>query len=134
MCFNKVSIKHPNVCIETKNELVCTFSFLGKTSVASLEIKKRLQNATGRTLPYCKFKVIFKTPSKFVYHFSNMCFLKNSALVSFIVLSVITATLFIAAKQFLHHIGSEHIGFSHLTNKHLKMLRINYFRLPDLWL
>ena len=102
MCFNEVSIKHPNICIVPKKELVCTFSFLGKTSVASLEIKKTTENATGRTLPYCKLKVIFKIPSKFVYHFSKMCFLKKSALVLFIVLSIITATLFIAAKQFLH--------------------------------
>ena len=69
MCFNKVSINCPNICIVSKKELAGTFSFLGKNSVASVKIKKGLQNATGRTLPYCKLRVIFKTPSKFVNHF-----------------------------------------------------------------
>ena len=31
--------------------------------------KKRLQNAIERTLPYCKLKVIFKSPSKVVKYF-----------------------------------------------------------------
>ena len=66
MCLDKVFIKHPNICIVPKKELVCTFSFLAKTSV---EIKKRLQNATERTLPYCKLKVIFKTLSEIVNYF-----------------------------------------------------------------
>ena len=34
-----------------------------------MEIKKGLQNAIERTLPYCKLKFIFKSPSKIVDHF-----------------------------------------------------------------
>ena len=66
MYLGKVFIKHPNICVVPKKELVCVFLFLGKKS---LEIKKRLQNAIERTLPYCKLKVIFKSPSKIVDHF-----------------------------------------------------------------
>ena len=89
-------IKYTNVCVVPKKELVCVFPFLGKNS---LEIKKRLQNAIERTLPYCKLKVIFKSPSKIVnrFHFKDVL-PKNSALASFI-LSVIAAKLFITAKQ-----------------------------------
>ena len=65
MYLHKVFIKRPNICIVPKKELVCVFPFLGKKS---LEIKKRLQNALERTLPYCKLKVIFRSP-KIVDHF-----------------------------------------------------------------
>ena len=62
--------------------------------------KTRLQNAIERTLPYCKLKVIFKLPSKIANHFHfKDVLLNNSALASFIVLTVIAATLFITAKQ-----------------------------------
>ena len=57
MCLDKVFIKHPNICIVSKKDLVCVFPYLGKKS---LEIKKRPQNAIERTLPYCKLKVISK--------------------------------------------------------------------------
>ena len=64
---NKVSIKHPNICIvPKKKEEVCVFPFLGKNS---LEMKKWQQNTIERTLPYSKLKVIFKSPSKIVNHF-----------------------------------------------------------------
>ena len=66
MYLDKVFIKHPNICVVPKKELVCVFAFLGRKS---LEIKKRLQNAIERTLPYCKLKVIFKSLSKIVNHF-----------------------------------------------------------------
>ena len=66
MYLDKAFIKHPDICITPKRELVCVFPFLGSKS---LEIKKRLQNAIERTLPYCKLKVIFKSPSKIVNHF-----------------------------------------------------------------
>ena len=59
--LDKVLIKYPNICIVTKKELVCVFPFLGKKS---LEIKKLLQNAIERKLPYCKLKGMFKSPSK----------------------------------------------------------------------
>ena len=70
MYLDKVFIKHPNICVVQKRELVCVFPFLGKKS----EIKKRLQNAIARTLPYCKLKVIFKSPSKIVnrFHFKDV--------------------------------------------------------------
>ena len=42
MYLDKIFIKHPNICIESKKELVCAFPFLGSKS---LEIKERLQNA-----------------------------------------------------------------------------------------
>ena len=66
MYLDKLFIEHPNICIMPEKELVCVFPFLGKKS---LEIKKRLPNAIERTLPYCKLKVIFKSPSKIVNHF-----------------------------------------------------------------
>ena len=66
MYLDKVFIKHPSICVRPKKELVCVFPFLGRKS---LEIKKRLQNAIERTLPYCKLKVIFKSSSKIVDHF-----------------------------------------------------------------
>ena len=53
MYLDKVFIKHPNICIVPKKELVCVFSFPGKKS---LEIKKQLQNAIERTLPYRKLQ------------------------------------------------------------------------------
>ena len=61
MYLDKVYINiHPNICIVSKKKLVCVFPFLGKES---LEIKKRLQAAIERTLPYCKLKVTFKSQS-----------------------------------------------------------------------
>ena len=39
MDLGKVFIKHPNICVVPKKELVCVFPFLGKKS---LEIKKQL--------------------------------------------------------------------------------------------
>ena len=66
MYLDKVFIKYPNICVVPKKELVCVFRFLGRKS---LEIKKRLQNAIERTLPYCKLKFIFKSLSKIVDHF-----------------------------------------------------------------
>ena len=82
MYLDKVFIKYPNICIVPKRELVCVFSFLGRKS---LEIKKRLQNAIERTLKafsnhHLKLSTIF---------ILKMCFLKNSALASSTVLSVI---------------------------------------------
>ena len=59
MYLDKVFIKQPNICTEKKKESVCVFPFL---ATKSLEIKKQLQNAIEKTLPYCKLKVIFKPP------------------------------------------------------------------------
>ena len=105
MYLDKVFIKHPNICVVRKNQLVCVFPFLDKKS---LEIKKQLQNAIERTLPYSKLKVIFKSLFKIVnrFHFKDML-PKKLCLATFIVLSVIAATLFITANKmpFLHQIS-----------------------------
>ena len=66
MYLHKVFIKCPNFCIVPKKELICVFPSLGRKS---LEIKKQLQNDIERTSPYCKLKVIFRSPSKIVKHF-----------------------------------------------------------------
>ena len=54
-----------------------------------------------------------------------MCFPKNSALASFIVLSVIAAMLFIMAKENtkIYARAAEHMGISYLTNKRLKNVK-----------
>ena len=97
MYLDKVFVKHPNICVAKKKELVCVFPFLSKKS---LEIKKRLQNAIERTLPYCKLKIIFKSPSKIVNHFHFKDALpKKLCSGVFIVLSVKAATLIFTAKQ-----------------------------------
>ena len=57
MHLYKVFIKHQDICIVPKKELVCVFSFLSKKS---LEMKKWLRISIERTLPYCRIKVIFK--------------------------------------------------------------------------
>ena len=69
--LDKVFIKHPNISVVPKKELVCVFPFLGKKS---LEIEKRLQNTIERTLPHCKLKVIFKSLSKIInrFHFKDV--------------------------------------------------------------
>ena len=70
---------------------ICVFPFLSK---------KVIRNATVKFLPYCNLKVIFKSPSKIANHFHiKNVFIKNSALVLFMVLSVIAAALFIMVKQ-----------------------------------
>ena len=66
MYLDKVFIKNPNISIMPKKELDCAFPFLDRKS---LEIKRRLRNVIERTLPYCKLKIIFKSPSKIVNHF-----------------------------------------------------------------
>ena len=66
--LHKVFIKCPNICNVPKKEFVCVFPFLGRKL---LEIKKWLQNAIERTLPYYKLKVIFRSPFKIVNHFHS---------------------------------------------------------------
>ena len=96
MYLDKVFIKDPHVCIVLKKELVCVFPFLGKKS---LEIKKNDCKMLLKEL----YHIASKSFSNFHLKLSTifilkMCFLKNSTLASFMVLSVITATLFITAK------------------------------------
>ena len=54
MYLDKMFVKQPNICIAPKKELVCVSPFPVKKSV---EIKKRLQNAMERTLPYLHLKL-----------------------------------------------------------------------------
>ena len=61
------------ICIAPKKDFVCVFAFLGKLS---LEIKKQLQNAIERTLPYLHLKLS-------AIFISKICLLKNSHLASF---------------------------------------------------
>ena len=97
MYLDKVFIKHPHICIAPKRELVFVFPFLSKKS---LEIKKRMQNAVERTLPYCKLKVIFKSPSKIVNHFYFKDVLPKKLCSGIVlVLRIIAAMLFTTAKQ-----------------------------------
>ena len=91
------------------------FPFLSKKL---LEIKKRLHNFIKRTLPHCKLKVIFKSPSKIFNHF---WFNYGFPLAWFIDFSVVAATLFIMAKQKVR--ATEHFGVSHFTNKLFKRVK-----------
>ena len=117
--LDKVFIKHLNICIVPKKELVCVFPFLGKKS---LEIKKRLQKAIERTLPYCKLKVNFKSPSKIVNHFHFKDTLPRK-LCSDIVYSFkcnsCNTIYYGKIKPHLYIRAAEHMGISHLTNKRL---------------
>ena len=123
MYLDKVFIKHANICILPKKELICVFPFLGRKS---LEIKKRLQNAIERTLPYCKLKVIFKSPSEIVSHFHLKDVLPKK-LCSSIVYSFkrnnCNAIYYGKAKCHFYVRAVEHMGISHLTNKHLKNVK-----------
>ena len=123
MYLDKVCIKHLNIRIVLKMELVCFFPFLGRKS---LEIKKRLQNAIERILPYCKLKVIFKSPSKTVNHFhfkdvfpKKLC---SDIVYSFKCKSC-NAIYYDKAKRHFSVRTAEHMGISHLTNKRLKNVK-----------
>ena len=97
MYSHKVFIKHPNICIVSKQKSVCLFPFLSRKS---LEIKKSLQNVTERSLPYCTLKVIFRSPSKIVNHFHFKDVLpKKLCSCNVYSFSVIAVTRFITVKQ-----------------------------------
>ena len=137
MYLDKVFIKHPNICVYLpKKELVCVFPFLCRKS---LEIKKRLQNVIERTLPYCKLKVIFKSPSKIVDHFhfndvipKNLCsgivysFKCNSCNAIYYGKTKrhsCSAIYYGKRKRHFYVRAAEHMGISHLTNKRLKNVK-----------
>ena len=120
MYLNEVFIKHPNMCIVPKKELVCVFPFLSKKS---LEIKKRLQNAIERTLPYYKLKVIFKSLSKIVnhFHFKDVLPIKLcSGIVYSFICNSCNAIYYGKTKHHFYVRTAEHIEIWHLTNKRLK--------------
>ena len=123
MYLDKVLIKHLNICIVPKKELVCVFPFLGRKS---LEIKKWLQNAIERTLPYCKLKVIFKSPSKIVdhSHFKDEIPKKlSSGIVYSFKCNSCNAIYYGKTKHHFYVRAAEHMGISHLTNKRLKNVK-----------
>ena len=72
MYLDEVFIKHLDLYC-TKKDLLCVFAFLGKLS---LKIKKQLQNAIERTLPYLHLKL----STIFIL---KICLLKNSPLALF---------------------------------------------------
>ena len=105
----------------------CVFPFLGRKS---LEIKKRLQSAIVRTLPYCKSKdiskAIFKSPSKIVNHFhikdtlpKKLC----SGIVYSFKCNSCNAIYYGKTKRHFYVRAADHMGISRLTNKCLKNVK-----------
>ena len=106
-----------------KKELGCVFPVLGRKS---LEIKYRLQNAIERTLPYCKLKVIFKSPSKIVNHFHFKDVLPKklcSGIVCSFKCNSCNAIYHGKTKHHLYVREAEHMVISHLTNKRCKNVK-----------
>ena len=123
MCLDKVFIKHPNICIVSKKDLVCVFPYLGKKS---LEIKKRPQNAIERTLPYCKLKVIFKWPSKITnhFHFKDVLLKKLCpGTVYGFKCNNCNTIYYRKVKRHFYVRAADHMGISHLANKHFKHVK-----------
>ena len=126
MHLDKVFIKHPNICLVLKKELVCVFSAKSNQKLKSdckmlLEEFYHIADQRSFSNHHVKLSTIF---------ILKMCFLKNSALASFVVLSVMAATLFITALKktpFLRQ-STWTMGISHLTNV-LKMLRNRLFQI-----
>ena len=119
MYSHKVLIKRPNSCIVPKKELICVFPCLGRKS---LEIKKRLQNAIERTLPYCKLKVIFRSPFKIAkhFHFNNMLPKKLCSGIIYSFKCNSCNTLYYGKTKCHFYVrAAEHMRISHLTNKRL---------------
>ena len=119
MYLDTLFIKHPNICVVPKKELVCFFPFLGKKS---LEIKAWLQNPIERTLPYFKLKVIFKSPSKVVKRFYFRDVLPKK-FCSGIVYNSCNAIHYGKTNHHFYVRAAEHMGISHLTNERLKNVK-----------
>ena len=121
--LDKVFIKNTSICIVPKMELLCVFPFVGKKS---LEIKKRLHNAIERTLPYCKLKVILKSPSKIVSHFHVKVVLPKkhySGIVYSFKCNSCNTIYYGKTKHHFYVRAAKHMGISHLTNKRLKNVK-----------
>ena len=93
MHLDKVFIKHPNICLVLKKELVCVFSTKSNQKLKSdckmlLEEFYHIADYRSFSNHHVKLSTIF---------ILKMSFLKNSALASFVVLSVMAATVFITA-------------------------------------
>ena len=121
--LDQVFIKHPNICIVSKKELVCAFPFLGRKS---LEIKKRLQNSIEITRPYCKLKVIFKSPSKIFNHFHFKDVLPKKLCSGYVYsfkCNNCDAIYYGKTKRHFYVRAAEHMRISHLTNERLKNVK-----------
>ena len=126
MYLDKVFIKHSNIWIVPKKKLVCVSPFLDRKS---LEIENRLQNAVERTLPYCKLKVIFKSPSKIVNHFHFKDVLPKklcSGMAYSFKCNSCNAIYYGKTKCHFYIRAAKHMGISHLTN--VLCQAITYFR------
>ena len=128
MYLHKVFIKCPNFCIVPKKELICVFPSLGRKS---LEIKKQLQNDIERTSPYCKLKVIFRSPSKIVKHFHFKDILPKKLCSGIVYSFKCNSCNSINYGKTKHHFyirAAEHMRIWHLTNV-LKMLSDKLFQI-----
>ena len=74
MYLDVVFIRHPNICIVPRMELICVFQFLSKKS---LEIKKRLKELDRVAHDKSFSNLLLKLSTIFIL---KMCFLKISAL------------------------------------------------------
>ena len=120
MYLDQVFIKHSNNYVVPK---LCIFPLLGKKS---LEIKKRLQNAIERALPYFKLKVIFKSPSKIVnqFHFKDVLLKKLcSGIIYSFKCNRGNAAYYGKTKHHFYIRAAELMGILHLTNKRLKNVK-----------
>ena len=88
--------------------------------------KELVQNAIERTLPYCKLKDIFKSPSKIVnqFHFNDVLPKKLcSGIVYSFKCDSYNAIYYSKTKRHFHVRAAEHMGISQLTNKRLKNVK-----------
>ena len=109
MYIDKVFIRHSNICIVPKKELVCVFPFLGRKS---LKIKKRLKaTKSDFSNHYLKFSTIF---------ISKMCFLRTSGIIYSFKCNSCNAIYYGKTKRHFYVRAAEHMGISHLTNRRLK--------------
>ena len=122
MYLDKVFIKHPNICLVPEMKLVCVFPF---PSRKSLEIKRWLQNAIERALPYWKLKFIFKSPSKTVnhFHFEDVLPKKLCYYIVYFKCNSCNAIYNGKAKGQFYVRAAKHMEISHLTNKRLENIK-----------
>ena len=103
--------------------LACVFPFPGKKL---LQIKKPLLNSIESTLPYCKFKTVFKSSAKII---KQICFKEvlPTKLCSGIFYSFkcndCQVIYFSKTKRNFYVTVVEHMGFLHLTKKCVKNVK-----------
>ena len=120
MYLDKAFIKHLNICVVPKKELVCVFPFLGKSHWKSKRDYKMLSKEL-----YI-LKVTFKSPSKIVNHFhfkdvipKKLC----SGIVYSFKCNSCNAIYYGKTKRHFYVRAAEHMRVSHLTNKRLKNVK-----------